>query len=248
MHSVKKILVFGATSAIAHEAMKLFASDNCEFYLVARDPTKLTIVADDLRARGGVIVGTESYDFCEHNQLTASMTNATDALKSIDLVFVAHGQLPDQRTMEQDAAALSQSININYTSNAVICMAAISQLEQQGHGKLAVISSVAGDRGRKSNYAYGATKSGLSTMLEGLSGRTANSNINIINIKPGMIDTPMTSSMSKGALWASPAAIAPAIYKAIQSSKSVVYVPGYWRFIMLIIKLMPAKILYKLPI
>jgi decaprenylphospho-beta-D-erythro-pentofuranosid-2-ulose 2-reductase len=121
-------------------------------------------------------------------------------------------------------------------------------LAQQGQGTLAVLSSVAGDRGRKSNYVYGAAKAGVDALLQGLRGRFSDTDVNIVNIKPGMVVSPMTADMKHGMLWATPEAIAPKIHRAIASGRAIYYVPGYWRIIMIIIRALPTRLLARLPI
>lgn len=248
MQTINNILVFGATSAICHEVLKLYATKGCKLFLTARNQQQLQAVADDLATRGATISGQDCFDYNDTSSISQTISEASESLGHIDLVLVAHGSLPDQREMELNIDYSVQSIHTNYVSSAAIALAAANYFEQQQVGTLAVISSVAGDRGRKSNYIYGASKGATNALLEGLQGRFANSNISIINIKPGMIDTPMTRSFKKGLLWSTPKAIAPSIYQAINKGTSCLYVPGYWRYIMWIIKLLPATILHRLPI
>jgi short-subunit dehydrogenase len=248
MQTPKNIVVFGATSAIVHAVLKLYAQQKCNFYLIARNLDKLAVVTQDLTARGGSIMANEAYDFNDYDQLNASLTNANTILTSIDMVLVGHGELPEQQQLEIDSTELVTSINTNYTSVAVIALTAARLLAQQDSGTLAIISSVAGDRGRKSNYIYGSTKSGINILIEGLQGRFSGSRVNVVNIKPGMIDTPMTSSMEKGGIWTTPEKIAGKIVTGISKEKDCIYVPGVWRLIMLIIKILPARILQKLNI
>jgi decaprenylphospho-beta-D-erythro-pentofuranosid-2-ulose 2-reductase len=120
------------------------------------------------------------------------------------------------------------------------------QLEQQGHGCIAVISSVAGDRGRQSNYVYGTAKGALSIFLQGLRNRLGKTGVQVLTIKPGFVDSPMTKDFDKGLLWVKPAMIAQGILRAIEKKKEVVYLPFFWRYIMLIIKMIPEKIFKRL--
>lgn len=248
MNSGQRILVFGATSAICHELLRLYARDGSHFFLVARDAAKQAAVADDLIVHGGIMSGDASYDFNVSEQHEQAVAAAVACLGKIDLVIVAHGSLPDQVDCESSSAAVKACMDDNFTSAAVIIQNAAAQLAAQKAGTLAVLSSVAGDRGRKSNYVYGAAKSGIDTLLQGLRGRFSGSEIRIVNIKPGMIKSPMTAGMKEGALWSTPEAIAPAIYRAINKGRAVSYVPGYWRLIMLIIRWLPTGILARLPI
>ncbi|WP_159930987.1 SDR family NAD(P)-dependent oxidoreductase [Oceanicoccus sp. KOV_DT_Chl] len=248
MKKFNNILVFGATSAICHAVLKILSEQTCHFFLAARDESRLAAITQDLKTRGATISGTSSFDFNHVDSIQSCVDSASNKMGSLDLILVAHGTLPDNELLEKDINKAIESINANFTSCAAIVLESCQRLEAQGSGTLAVISSVAGDRGRKTNYIYGASKSALNTLLQGLQGRFSGTNIRIVNIKPGMIDTPMTRDFQKGLLWSTPEKIAPAIYKAILIGKSNCYVPSYWRLIMLIIKFLPAAILYRLPI
>jgi decaprenylphospho-beta-D-erythro-pentofuranosid-2-ulose 2-reductase len=243
-----RVLVFGATSTICHELLKLYAIKGAHFFLVARNREKLGAISDDLVARGGVVGGTATYDFNDWQQHEATVAQGCSCLGGIDIAIVAHGSLPDQAVCESSSAAMKVCMDDNFTSAAIVVQACARQLGQQGRGTLAVISSVAGDRGRKSNYAYGAAKAGMDTLVQGLQGRYSGSDVRIVNIKPGMIITPMTAHMQHGAIWATPDAIAPAIYRAIARGRKVCYVPGYWRLIMFIIRCLPTAVLARLPL
>lgn len=248
MNSGQCVLVFGANSAICHEILKLYATSGAKFYLVARNKEKLLAIADDLVARGGTIGGTVSYDFTDWQRHEDCVINARESMGKIDIAVVAHGSLPSQAECETSGAAVRACIEDNFTSAAIIVQACAQQLSLQGHGTLAVLSSVAGDRGRKSNYTYGAAKAGINTLLQGLQGRFSGSSVKIVNIRLGMVISPMTAEMSHGPIWAVPDAIAPTICRAIARGRRVCYVPGYWRVIMLIIRCLPTRILAKLPI
>ena len=248
MSNGQRILVFGASSAICHEVLKLYAVEGSSFYLVARNADKLAAIGDDLIVRGGTIGGTACYDFGDWEQHEKTVSEGRVCLGEIDLAIVAHGSLPDQGECEVSGAAVKACMDDNFTSAAVIIQACAQHLSLQGRGTLAVLSSVAGDRGRKSNYTYGAAKAGIDALLQGLQGRFSGSGVKVVNIKPGMVKSPMTAQMKHGALWSEPEAIAPRIHKAITRGRAVCYVPGYWRLIMLIIRGLPTGILARLPI
>ena len=248
MNKGLRVVAYGAGSAICHEVLKLYAREGATFFLVARNGEKLAAVADDLAARGGTIGGTASYDFREWQRHEAVTAEAGDALGGIDVAIVAHGTLPDQAECEKSAEAVKSCMDDNFTSVVIIAQALVQRLCAQGRGTLAIVSSVAGDRGRKSNYTYGAAKAGIDAFLQGLQGRFAGSAVRIVNIKPGMVISPMTAHMQHGAIWATPEGIAPAIKKAISRGTLVCYVPGFWRLIMLVIRWLPTGILARLPI
>tara|TARA_R110002072_G_scaffold43340_16_gene121867 strand:+ start:19706 stop:20452 length:747 start_codon:yes stop_codon:yes gene_type:complete len=248
MNNEPGILVFGATSAICHELLKLYALEKSRLFLVARSEHRLTAIADDLVARGATVVGKSCYDFNDCARHEAAVNSGREQLGAIDIVLVAHGSLPDQAECEGSSLATKACMDDNFTSAAVIVQACAQQLAEQRRGTLAVISSVAGDRGRKSNYTYGAAKAGVDALLQGLQGRFSGSAVKIVNIKPGMVITPMTAHLPHGAIWATPSAIAPAMHRAITKGTRVCYVPGYWRLIMFIIRSLPTGILARLPI
>jgi len=248
MNSGQRVLVFGASSAICSELLKLLASSEGYFYLVARDSFKLAVQVADLEVRGGTIAGHESYDFNQWELHEAVVGRAVESLGQIDIVIIAHGSLPDQSDCESSPAAMRACIEDNFTSAAMIIQCCAGALAVQGSGTLLALSSVAGDRGRKSNYAYGSAKSGIDALMQGLRARFTGSSVEIVNIKPGMIETPMTAHMPSGALWSTPEAIAPQLLRAIEKGGGVYYVPGYWRFIMLIIRSLPNAIMARLPI
>lgn len=248
MNSGLRVVAYGANSAICHEVLKLYAGEGASFFLVGRNNDKLAAVSDDLVARGGSVAGTASYDFKEWERHDAVVQQAAQALGAIDVALVAHGTLPEQEECEASSEAVKACMDDNFTSVTVIARSVAQQLASQGQGTLAVVSSVAGDRGRKSNYTYGAAKAGIDAFLQGLQGRFSGTDVNIVNIKPGMVVSPMTADMQHGAIWATPEGIAPAIHKAITKGRLVTYVPGFWRLIMLVIRYLPTAILAKLPI
>jgi decaprenylphospho-beta-D-erythro-pentofuranosid-2-ulose 2-reductase len=150
------------------------------------------------------------------------------------------GTLPDQAACAQRTDLAEAALLTNFTSTALLSLAVAAQLEKQASGCLAVISSVAGDRGRQSNYVYGAAKAGVTTLLAGLRNRLHRQGVRVLTIKPGFVDTPMTSDFRKGPLWASPGTVAGRIVRAIDAgAPDVLYVPGFWRLIMLVIQHIP---------
>jgi hypothetical protein len=245
---INNIYVFGATSKIAEETIKNFAKDGAKFYLVGRNNEKLEIVKNDLLARGAKGVITETLDALDYSKHQTSIENASDKMGNIDLVYIAHGTLPDNEDIRNNPEKLLEEFNINCNSTLSLCSVASKYFESQGKGTLAVISSVAGERGRQSNFIYGAAKSAVTEYLSGLRNRLYKSGIKVITIKPGMVDTPMTSDMEKGLLFANVSSVGKTIYKKIKNGNDVVYVPGYWKLIMGIIKSIPESIFKKLNI
>ncbi len=237
------VLIFGATSAIAQRVARLYAADGASFFLVARNAERLSTVAADLRARGAVKAETTSADLAETPLHANLIAEALAALGRFDRVLVAHGTLGDQTLCEQDAAAALREINLNFLSAASLLTHIANAMEKQGGGSVAVIGSVAGDRGRQSNYVYGSAKAGLAAFVQGLRHRMGRHGVNVTLIKPGFVDTPMTGHIAKGGpLWAQPEKVATDIRDAMEQGAAIRYTPWFWRWIMLVIRLVPDTI------
>ena len=236
---MKKIVTIGATSAIAHETLKHFANEGAHLFLVGRNAAKLKVVADDLKVRGAKEVTTFLLDMNELHKHSELLAEAQNKLGRIDVLFVAHGILPDQKECEEELEVALLSFSTNATSVISLLTLAAPIFEEQQEGTIAVISSVAGDRGRRYNYLYGSAKAAVSTFLQGLRSRLFHSNVAVVTIKPGPIDTPMTINHRKSLLFASKEKAGADIYKAIIKGKQTVYVPWFWQVIMTIIKIIP---------
>lgn len=241
-----KIVIIGATSAIAHETAKCFARDGADLFLVARSPEKLEAVRDDLKVRGAKRAETYILDVNELERHQEMIEAATDTLDGVDMVLVAHGTLGDQRLSQQSVTKTLEEFTTNCTSMISLLTILANYFEQRGHGCIAVISSVAGDRGRQSNYTYGAAKGAVTIFLQGLRNRLAKSGVAVVTVKPGFVDTPMTASLRKGLLFASACKVGVGIYQAMLKGKEVVYLPWFWHPIMLVVKSIPEPIFKKL--
>jgi len=243
---MKKILIIGATSAIAREVAKIYAAQKCCLYLVGRNEENLHIVADDLRVRGAEAVEVLALELTDSTTHRKLIEQAEHFLQGIDTVLVAYGSLPDQPACEADPAQALRELNINFVSVVALLTQLANDMEKRGSGTLAVISSVAGDRGRQSNYIYGAAKGGLSIFLQGLRNRLALKGVQVLTIKPGFVDTPMTTDFKKGLLWVSAETVAQGIVRAIDKQRDIVYLPWFWWGIMLVIKSIPERIFKKM--
>lgn len=238
-------MVLGALSEIAEAACRLYAKEGAQLVIVGRDEARLKTLADDLMVRGASKAVPEVADLADSQPLPA-FANWVAKLGGIDIVLLAYGALGEQRALEQDLEAAGKLIDTNFRSAALWILAAANQLESQKSGTLVVIGSVAGDRGRQSNYIYGATKAGLAVLVEGVAHRLARSGARAVLIKPGFVDTSMTAHIpNKGALWSSPQKIAALILKAADGRKPIVYAPGYWRLIMSVIKSIPSGVFHR---
>ena len=176
----------------------------------------------------------------------AELARMAAAIGGLDGVLLFYGTLGDNAKAEKDMAEARRILHTNFTSAAEWCLAAADLIEAQRHGSLVVVGSVAGDRGRQSNYIYGAAKGGLGLLVQGLAHRLARCGGHAVVIKPGFVDTPMTAGIAKGGpLWAKPEAVATIIKRAATRSGPVVYAPGFWRWIMLAIRAVPAPVFHK---
>lgn len=241
----KKIVVLGALSDIAEATCRLYAAEGADLVISGRNLDRLSEVSEDLRIRGAGKVVTEALDLASADP-EALISKWSTELDGIDVVLLAYGVLGEQRGLEHDLDAAARLIDTNFRSAALWSMAAANHFEAARSGSLLVIGSVAGDRGRQSNYLYGATKGGLGILVQGIAHRLAKSGARAILIKPGFVDTAMTAHIpNKGALWASPQKVATLIHKAASRGKPIVYAPGYWRLIMKIIASVPSAIFHR---
>jgi len=237
------ILVFGATSAIAQAFARLYAPAGGRFFLVARNAERLVTIAADLRARGAEQVESATADLADLTLHAGLIAQAKSALGPIDRVLIAHGTLSHQQTCETGAESMIREIRINFLSAASLLTTLANVMQAQRSGSIAVIGSVAGDRGRQSNYVYGSAKAGLGAFVEGLRHRLTRHGVNVTLVKPGFVDTPMTAALPKGGpLWASPEKVAKDIKKAMEGGTAVLYTPWFWRWIMMIIRSVPDAI------
>lgn len=241
-----KILILGATSAIAEQFARLYAKSEHEILLVARNKPLLDEIGKDLTVRGIGKVSSMTHDFSELEKSRELIKDCYKTLGKIDIAFIAYGTLPDQKKISSDSNAIHQEMLLNFNSIVMALSELAIEFEKQQDGTIAVMSSVAGDRGRQSNYIYGSAKGGLSIFMQGLRNRLAKSGVQVLTVKPGFVDTPMTQSFDKGLLWVGPDKIARDIKQAISKRKDVLYTPWFWWWVMLIIRLIPERIFKKL--
>jgi decaprenylphospho-beta-D-erythro-pentofuranosid-2-ulose 2-reductase len=244
---MKKILVIGAGSAIAESTARQFAARGDGLFLVGRKADVLSSMCDDLKVRGAGAVGMHAMDANDFSGHEAMLKNAETALGGLDVVLIAYGTLSDQKKCESSVELTVHELTTNAISVAAILTRVASSFEARKAGTIVVISSVAGDRGRQSNYVYGSAKAMITAFTSGLRQRLYPSGVSVITIKPGFVDTPMTAAFPKGALWAKPEKIAAGIVGAVdRSSGAVLYLPSFWRLIMFIIRSIPESIFRRL--
>lgn len=241
-----RTLLIGGTSAIGEQVARCLTVAKGTLCLTARDIRCLDAIAADLKVRGAVQVEIERLDMTDAAALEGLVSRAVESLGGLDTVIVAAGLLPDQNEVNRDSQRLRETMEINATSAMVILNEAAALFEQQGHGRIVAIGSVAGDRGRATNYAYGAAKGALEIFMSGLRQRLHKRGVQVLLVKPGFVDTPMTADFKKGPLWASPERVARDIVQAMERGRSVIYTPWYWRWIMLIIRHIPERIFVRL--
>ena len=239
---MKRILIIGATSAIAEHCARIWAARGDAIHLVARSDHHVQTIAADLKVRGASEVTTFCTDLNETDKHEQLLDAAYDALGGVDIVLIAHGTLSNQKSCELSVKETLAEIQTNALSTISLLTLIANQFEAKQKGTICVISSVAGDRGRASNYVYGSAKAMVTAFTSGLRQRLHNSNVSVVTVKPGFVDTPMTSEFKKGFLWAKPSAIATKIVEAIEKKKTEIYLPSFWWLIMFIIKLIPGML------
>lgn len=245
----KKIAIFGATSSIAQEVSKIYADRGWDFFLVGRDEEKILSVSSDLRARGAGEIETICSNLAEKDLHSDLMKKLGAKGSPVDVALIAYGDLGDQKKAELNFAHAEEVLNTNLISVMSLVHHLLPILKvssTQVKPTLAVIGSVAGDRGRASNYIYGTAKGGLEIFLSGLRGRLDPYSIKVLTIKPGFVDTPMTSHIKKNSLFASPNDVGAHIVKSIDKGLDSIYTPWFWWFIMCVVKLIPEPIFKKL--
>jgi decaprenylphospho-beta-D-erythro-pentofuranosid-2-ulose 2-reductase len=242
----RKILVLGATSGIAEATCRIWAFQGASLFLVARNAEKLAAVAADLKTRGASYVDTAVADLDDTEQHPALLAHAVNSLTGMDIAYLAHGVLGDQAEAERDFNTAAQILHTNFVAPVSLLTWLANFCVQRRAGTLAVISSVAGDRGRKSNYLYGSSKAGLSAFLGGLRNRVDREGVTVLTIKPGPVKTAMTANMPKSEKFADVESVAESIVSAIDKRKDILYVPFQWQPIMFIIRNIPERIFKEL--
>ncbi len=248
-------VIIGATSALGQAVARQLVGAGHRLVLCARDESKLKVVVDDITIRSGqatvdkgsdasgVAIQSHVSDFDaieDHDALV-------DLIAGADNFWFFYGTLPDQPECEANWEASAAAFHTNFTSAASLLTRLANRLEERGHGSLVVVTSVAGDRGRKSNYVYGTAKGALSLFCQGLRNRLASAGVQVLTVKPGFIDTPMTKAIEKtpSVLWASADQVAADIIHAHERGKDIVYSRWFWRYILFIIQHIPERIFKK---
>jgi len=239
----QRVLIVGATSAIAGHVAREYARRGARLFLVARNSQRLHALAREL---GGAVAGTASGDFDELEANAGHVTAAAAALGAIDVAVIAHGWLPDQIETEQRLDCALLALSRNFTSAVSFLIPLANHMEERRAGHLAVLTSVAGERGRPRNYTYGAAKSATSTYLEGLRSRLYGAGVAVHDLRLGPVDTPMTVDHPKNALFGDAAVVGRGIVRGIESGRRVRYLPPWWRPIMFVVRHLPEPLFQRL--
>ncbi|MEB3359814.1 MAG: SDR family oxidoreductase [Synechococcales bacterium] len=242
----KTVLIIGATSAIARSLAHQFAQQGAALHLAARDTAEVERIASDLTIRYGVPTSWSAVEATRYDTHPAFFQQVLERTGRLDGVVISLGELGDQSKAQIDFDHAQRIIHSNYTGVISLLTPIANFLEQQGHGFIVGIASVAGDRGRPSNYVYGSAKAALSTFLQGLRSRLAKAGVHVLTVKPGFVDTKMTFGKSGMFLVASPDQVAAQILRALNRGQNIAYVPWFWFGIMSIIRAIPEFIFKRL--
>ena len=242
----RRAAIFGATSGIAAAVARHLAARGASLVLVGRDADAIGAAARDLKVRGAVAVAEIIGDFSALETLGEMAEQAWNALSGIDLALIAYGSLPDQASLEAEPGGIAPMLALNFVSPTVLALELARRFEAQRGGTLAIITSVAGDRGRKSNYLYGAAKGGLQRLIEGLRHRLYASGVQVLDIRPGFVATRMTEHLPQGGLlWAQPDRVAADILRAVERRRAVLYTPWFWHIILFIVRGLPRAVFHR---
>ena len=238
------ILIIGATSAVAQAYAQRCSDRGDTLHLIARNEQKLEALRERL---GKAVKSYQCFDFTSLSTSSLAIDESFNSLGQIDVALFAHGLLPDQALAEVEVEELSSTIMVNFTSVIALLNPLHTKLRaQSAPSRIGVITSVAGDRGRPRNFAYGAAKGGLGLYLEGLRSKYLSSPVSICNIKLGPTDTPMTTTHQKNGTFISAEKAAELIDRGLSSRSFILYVPGFWRWIMLAVRWMPEWLFQRL--
>lgn len=233
------VAIFGATSTVAQAVARRYAAQGARLALIGRSPDKLAQLTREL---GQSVVFERAQDFCDSERSSEVVTQLLSAVPRLDVVLIAHGLLGDQLRSEQDPREADEIARVNYLSVQNLLIPLANALERQRGGKLAVITSVAAERGRPRNYTYAAAKAALNVYLQGLRSRLYASGVTVHTIKLGPVDTPMSATHKKNALFSDAESVARHIERALQRNVSEAFVPPIWALIMPIVRHMPEAI------
>ena len=234
-----KVALLGATKGMGRSLARAMAARGDALFLLGRDATDLERSARDLEFRGGARIATAPCDLERPETFAPALTAAEAALGGLDAVVVTAGLFAAQDRLEADPVLTHRLLLVDFTNTVAFCEEARRRLLARGGGTLCVFSSVAGERGRKPVVLYGAAKAGLTRYLEGLDHRFRAAGLRTVCVKPGFVRTSMTDGLPAPPFAGEPEAVARRVLRAIDAGTPVVYVPGAWRWVMFVIRLLP---------
>ncbi len=243
---MKTILIIGATSAIAQDVAKIYALQKCHFILWGRNTEMLRIIGQDLTVRGAASISSIAHDLNDLSVHETQVHAIWEQYQKIDVVLLAHGVLGDPRKAEVNQQEFLHLIQSNFISHASLLTFIVQKMTRQKEGTIVILSSVAGERGKQSNYVYGSAKAATTVFTDGLRNRINGSGVEVITVKLGPVDTPMTRDHKKSLLFGKSPAVAQGIIEAINKKKNIVYLPFFWRYIMWIIRSIPESVFKRL--
>lgn len=242
-----KAVVVGATRGMGRALARLLAERGATIFLLGRDPAELDASARDLEARGAPVpVRTGTLDLARPADVTAALDAADEALGRFDTLVVTGGLYSRQEELAADPLRLERMLHVNFTGTVVLCQMAAERLAARGGGTICAFSSVAGDRPRRSNYLYGASKAGLSAFLDGLGQAYAERGVRVVCARPGFVRTEMTAGLPVPPFAGEPEPVARAVLAAMSAGRPVVYAPAIWRWVMLVIRALPRFVIRRL--
>ncbi|MGA3146434.1 MAG: SDR family NAD(P)-dependent oxidoreductase [Acidimicrobiales bacterium] len=244
----QSVLVLGGSSEIARAIVSRLVPVRCRTVVLAgREGPRLTEAVDEAKASGADVATSVAFDATDVANHVAFVDGVFDRCGDIDLVIVAAGVLGDQAGDEQDPVAAAAVMTTNYTGPAAAMLAVAGRLRHQGHGRLIVLSSVAGQRARRANFIYGSSKSGLDAFSQGLADSLVGSGAHMTIVRPGFVIGRMTEGMTPAPFSTTPDAVADAVVRGIESGAAVVYVPPVLRWVFAVMRQLPSAIWRKIP-
>jgi decaprenylphospho-beta-D-erythro-pentofuranosid-2-ulose 2-reductase len=238
-----KVAMVGATRGMGRALARRLAERGDALFLLGRDEAELALSARDLEVRGAPSVSHARLDLGEAGGFAAALDAADHALSPFDALVVTGGLFARQEELAADSARLAAMLHANFTGTVLLCQQAAERMAARGGGLVCAFGSVAGDRARRSNYLYGASKAGLAVALDGLDLAYRDRGVRVLCVKPGFVRTAMTAGLPAPPLAGEPDAVARRVVAAMDAGRHQVYAPGIWRVVMLVIRALPRAVL-----
>ena len=247
--NVQSVLVLGGGSDIALSTVRRLVDRRARtVVLAAHHPEKLDAARDALLAAGATTVEIVAFDADATDEHGALIDDCFDRFGDFDVVLIAFGVLGDQAEAEHDAGAALDIARVNYLGTISVAVPVSQRLKQQGHGTIVALSSVAGERARRSNFVYGSSKAGMDAFLQGLGDSLVGTGVRVMVVRPGFVHTKMTEGLDAAPLSTTPDAVAVAIVAGLAHNRETVWVPGPLRYVMSVLRHVPRPIFRKLPL